>query len=76
MEILGQYPIKISIPHNTQLTWYLIQIPDTQPDPKYFFNTRTQPDPKLKNPTRLTLNTEHFDTYMKFLQICVYFIMK
>ena len=42
---------------NTQLTWYLIEMPDTQPDPKYFFNTRTRPDPKLKNPTRLTLVT-------------------
>ena len=37
------------------MTWYLIQITDTQPDPKYFFNTQTRPDPKLKNPTRLTL---------------------
>ena len=37
------------------MTWYLTQIPDTRPDPKYFINTRTRPDPKLKNPTRLTL---------------------
>ena len=56
-EILGEYSIKISKPDNTQLTWYFIKIPDTQPDPKYFFNTRTRPDPKLKNPTRLTLVT-------------------
>ena len=50
-EILGEYPIKISIPHNTQLTWYLIQIPDTRPDPN------------LKNPTRLTLGAA--DTNMR-----------
>ena len=44
MEILGQYPIEISIHDNTRLTWYLIQILATQPKP-------TQTDPKLINPS-------------------------
>ena len=55
--ILLNFPISHflkSLAHSG-LTWYLIQIPYARPDPKYFFNTRTRPDPKLKNPTRLTV---------------------
>ena len=52
-EILCEYPIKISIPDNTQLTWYLIQIPDTQPDPtrpKIFFQYPNPTRPEVEKP--------------------------
>ena len=50
-EILGEFPIKIIIPDNTQLNWYLIQIPGTQPDPTQNIFSIPEPDPKLKNPS-------------------------